>query len=356
VTRRPAPDRQAIVADVEVTRSREQRTGDTRITVGIPTFNRAGLLREAIESVLGQTYRNFRLIVSDNASIDETHEVVASLSDARLEYFRADKNIGMIGNFNRLIALTQTEFLMLLPDDDRLYPDYLGSVVEVLQRNPRVGAVHTAFDEIDIDSRVQKSAASYVKSNRPCVVEPGHVFLERSMTSTAILFSSTTYRTHAIREAGGMRTLEEPLADVPLFMRIAQNWDIAYLERPLVAFRVHDQTETTTRLASRSQDEPDARDRLLTHGRIMFDRRMGFLDEAALPSGETNRYRSLATLRFVADKAGLGAAWLRTWAEFAQIASRYPRVLANPIAWRLLAAQLGGRALRRTIDGLRPDH
>ena len=63
----------------------------------------------------------------------------------------------MIGNFNRLIALTQTEFLMLLPDDDRLYPDYLGSVVEVLQRNPRVGAVHTAFDEIDIDSRVQNA-------------------------------------------------------------------------------------------------------------------------------------------------------------------------------------------------------
>jgi glycosyltransferase involved in cell wall biosynthesis len=337
------------MTDGEVTRPRGQRMDGTSITVGIPTFNRAGLLREAIESVLGQTYRNFRLIVSDNASTDETQEVVASESDARLEYLRTDKNIGMIGNFNRLIALTQTEFLMLLPDDDRLYPDYLGSVVEVLQRNPRVGAVHTAFDEIDIESRVQNRAASYVKSNHPCMVEPGRVFLERSMTSTAILFSSTTYRTRAIREAGGMTTREEPLADVPLFMRIAQNWDIAYLERPLVAFRVHDQTETTTRLASRSQDEPDARDRLLTHGRIMFDRRMGFLDEAALPSGETSRYRSLATLRFLADRAGLGAPWLPTWAGFVEIVSLYPRILLHPMALRFVGAQSGGRMLRRAV-------
>jgi glycosyltransferase involved in cell wall biosynthesis len=340
------------MTDVEVTRPRGQRMDGTSITVGIPTFNRAGLLREAIESVLGQTYPNFRLIVSDNASTDETQEVVASVSDARLEYLRADKNIGMIGNFNRLIALTQTEFLMLLPDDDRLYPDYLGSVVEVLQRNPGVGAVHTAFDEIDIESRVQKCGASYVKSNNPCMVEPGRVFLERSMTSTAILFSSTTYRTHAIREAAGMRTREEPFADVPLSMRIAQNWDIAYLERPLVAFRVHDQTETTVRLASRSQDEPDARDRLLTYGRIMFDRRMGFLDEAGLSSGETSRYRSLATLRFVVDKAGLGAPWLVTWAAFVQIVRLYPRILTYPIAWRFIAAQFGGRAVRRATSRL----
>ena len=121
-----------MVTGVEATRPDQQSIDGTAVTVGIPTFNRADLLRETIESVLGQTYRNFRVIVSDNASTDETQEVVASVSDARLEYVRADKNIGMIGNFNRLIKLTDTEFLMLLPDDDCLHPDYLRSVVEVL--------------------------------------------------------------------------------------------------------------------------------------------------------------------------------------------------------------------------------
>ena len=261
----------------------------TSVTVGIPTFNRAGLLRETIESVLGQTYSNFRLIVSDNASTDETQEVVATLSDARLGYVRADKNIGMNANFNRLIELTESEFLMLLPDDDLLYPEYLNSVIKVLERNPRVGLVHTAFDVIDIDSRVQKHAASLVKSNhRWKVVEPGRAFLERSMTAIVVCQTSATFRTRAIREAGGMRILEEPFADISLFMRIAQNWDIAYLDRPLAAVRIHDQTETR-RLAVRGESEPGTQDRLLTYGRIIFDRRIGFLDAAGLPSDETRQ-------------------------------------------------------------------
>jgi glycosyltransferase involved in cell wall biosynthesis len=89
------------------------------VTVGIPTYNRAALLKEALESVLAQTYSKFRLVISDNASTDETSEVVASYGDARIDYIRAERNIGMIGNFNRLINLRTREFLMLLPDDDR---------------------------------------------------------------------------------------------------------------------------------------------------------------------------------------------------------------------------------------------
>ena len=79
-----------MVTGVGVTTPDQQRMDGTTITVGIPTFNRAGLLHEAIESVLAQTYRKFRLIVSDNASTDET-EVCASLADARLEYLRASE-------------------------------------------------------------------------------------------------------------------------------------------------------------------------------------------------------------------------------------------------------------------------
>ena len=142
-----------------------------------------------------------------------------------------------------------------------------------------------------------------------------------------------------------MTTREEPFPDVPLLMRIARTWDIAYLNRPLVAFRVHDQTETT-RVVSPGQEFHE-RDRLLRYGRIMFDRRTGFLDEADLPSGETTRYRSLATLRFLADRAGLGEPWLQTSAEFARLVRRYPPILTHPIALRFIAAQCGGRAVRR---------
>lgn len=325
------------------------------VTVGIPTYNRAALLRDTIESVLAQTYREFRLIISDNASTDETPQILASYRDPRIDYIRGERNIGMIGNFNRVISRAETEFLIILPDDDLLYPEYLRAVMELFDRYPRVGVVHTAFDEIDIDSRVQKHGTSFVKSShRWKVVEPGLAFLERSMTSTALCQSSATFRTRAILEAGGLKEQDEPFADVPLFMRIAQHWDLAYLDQPLIAFRVHDQTETS-QLASLDHSEPAARDRLLTYGQIMFDRRIGFLDGAELPTPTTTRLRALATLRFLAERAGLDSPWLQTWAGFVRIVRIYPRILSNPIAWRLVAAQLGGRRLRRAIDGLRRD-
>lgn len=321
------------------------------VTVGIPTFNRAALLREAIESVLAQTYGDFRLLVSDNASTDETPDVLASFSDSRLEYHRATENIGMIGNFNRLLALADTELAMFLPDDDRLYPDYLRSVVDVLQRNPGVGIAHTAFDEIGLDSHVQERPTPADPSEPACKIEPGHAFLERSMTSTITFMSTATFRTRAIRDAHGLKAEEEPFADVPLFMRIASSWDIAYLERPLAAFRVHDDTETA-RLAPRGEGEAAARNRLLTYGRIMFDRRIGFLDEATLPRSEANRYRALATLRLLGDEAGLGAPWLQTSVAFAGVVRSCPRILSYPMALRFLAAHCGGRALRRAAGWL----
>jgi glycosyltransferase involved in cell wall biosynthesis len=321
------------------------------VTVGIPTYNRAALLKDTLESVLAQTYSNFRLVIGDNASTDETPDVVASYSDARIDYIRGERNIGMIGNFNRLIQLADTEFLMLLPDDDRLYPNYLKSVVDVLQRHQTVGLVHTAFDEIDADSRVQRYGVSALKTTRPLTVETGPHFIERSMISLPLCFSTATYRTCAIREAGSMIAGEELFADVPLVLRMALHWDIAYIDRPLVAFRLHDATQTR-RLAEGGVSEPGVRDRLLAYGQALLDRRMRFVDDAALPTKTANKYRALAALRFLADRTGLGAPWSEATASFLRIARLYPRILTHPIALRFIAAQFGGRALRNATHRL----
>src|SRR5215510_10892507 len=125
---------------------------DVKVTIGIPTFNRATLLRESMASVLSQSYPDFRLLVCDNASDDGTPETVASFNDSRIDYVRSDQNIGMNPNYNRVIELATTEFLLVLPDDDLLYPDHLRATVEVLEHHPRVGVVHTAFDRIDASS------------------------------------------------------------------------------------------------------------------------------------------------------------------------------------------------------------
>ena len=146
---------------------------------------------------------------------------------------------------NRVIDLARTEFLVLLPDDDLLYPGYLSAVVDVLDRHPRVGVVHTAFDLIDRDSQVLERSRNLLQANQLISVESSHQFLKRSMRSTWIVcFSSAIYRTRAIVETGGLRAEEEPFSDVPMWMRIALEWEFAFLSEPLAAVRVHEKSAT----------------------------------------------------------------------------------------------------------------
>ena len=328
----------------------------TAVTVGIPTFDRAASLRETLASVLSQSYTDFRVVVSDNASEDETRDVVASCADPRIDYVRSDRNIGMIANFNRLIHRTDTQFLVLLPDDDLLYPDYLRSAVEVLDNCPSVGVVHTAYDVIDNDSTVLSRGTSLVNSAHPLTIESTHDFLQRALSSNPIVcFPSAIYRTEAIKDVEGLREAEEPFSDVPMWMRIALRWEFAFLSRSLVAFRVHEDA-ATAHLGSFTGTGYD----LPVH-RILRDRRRGFLDEAVrqLPPDSLVGYRSLVERTFRADEilrlangAGLDAPWMSTTASILNLAREEPRVLAAPRMWRLVAAHMGGRQARRAVSRL----
>ena len=324
------------------------------VTVGIPTYNRAASLRETIASVLTQSYPDFRVVVSDNASEDETPDVVASFADPRIDYVRSDRNIGMIANFNRVIHLADTEFLVLLPDDDLLYPDYLRSVIEVFDHYPSVGVVHTAYDVIDGDLTVLSRGTNLVDSAHALTVESTQAFLERALCSNPIVcFPSAIYRTAAIKDVEGLREAEEPFSDVPMWMRIALRWEFAFLPTSLVAFRVHEDA-ATAHLGTFTGTGYD----LPVH-RILRDRRRGFLDEAErqLPHASLMRYRSLVERTFRADEilrlangAGSDAPWMSTTVSLLRLAREEPRVLAAPRMWRLVAAHVGGRQARRAVS------
>src|SRR5688572_25913814 len=107
-----------------------------RVTAAVPTYNRAAMLREAIESVLAQTYGDLRLVVADNASTDETPAVVAGCSDPRLEYVRRPENLGLLGNFQDCLARLDGEYSLILCDDDVLRPSFLEETVAKLDAHP----------------------------------------------------------------------------------------------------------------------------------------------------------------------------------------------------------------------------
>ncbi len=111
----------------------------------IPTYRRPQLLRRAITSVLNQTYPNFQACVYDNASGDETAQIVKEFSqkDPRVHYYCHSENIGMVKNFNFGLQRVGTPYFSFLCDDDILLPNFYEKALEGFQKYPEAGFVAT---------------------------------------------------------------------------------------------------------------------------------------------------------------------------------------------------------------------
>lgn len=105
-----------------------------RVVIGIPTFNRARILQRAVDSALAQDYPDVAVIISDNASTDETPLVAQryAASDSRVSYFRHPANVGATRNFSELLERSEGELFMWLADDDWLDPGYVSRCAETL--------------------------------------------------------------------------------------------------------------------------------------------------------------------------------------------------------------------------------
>src|SRR3989338_8821533 len=107
------------------------------VSIGLPTRNRAHLLKEALESLLGQTYRNIEYIVSDNASTDGTAELLHDYAarDPRIRYIRQDTDINGMENHEFVLRKAQGEYFMWASDDDWWHPRFVETLVDVLEKN-----------------------------------------------------------------------------------------------------------------------------------------------------------------------------------------------------------------------------
>jgi glycosyltransferase involved in cell wall biosynthesis len=110
------------------------------VTIGMPVYNSERFLVQSIESLLSQTYRDFVLVISDNASTDGTAAICERFAraDSRVRYHRNPENIGMNPNFNRVFELTQSRYLKWSTDDDYWMPDMLADAVAILESDPSI--------------------------------------------------------------------------------------------------------------------------------------------------------------------------------------------------------------------------
>ena len=209
------------------------------VSVCIPAYRGARHIGEAIESVLAQTFTDFELLVLDDASPDNTAEVVLRYRDPRIRFLRNERNAGVQANWNRCLELARGRYFKLLPQDDLLAADCLARQVEVLEadRDQRIALVACARRIIDGSSRelmtrryrggrgviaARTVLRNCIQRGTNLVGEPGAVLL----------------RTELGRSVGGFDASIGNVTDLDCWFRLLLHGDAFYLPERLASFRV----------------------------------------------------------------------------------------------------------------------
>lgn len=145
-----------------------EATAVPRVSIGLPVYNGEDFLAEAIESVLNQTFTDWELIISDNASTDRTAEICQRYAecDGRVRYVRAASNRGAAWNYNRVVELARGEYFRWLAADDCLAPSLLEKSVFVLDSYPQVVVAFSWTQDIDEQGNFLEVKQSTVGSDR----------------------------------------------------------------------------------------------------------------------------------------------------------------------------------------------
>jgi len=212
-----------------------------RVSVVVASRNYGQYIREALDSVRNQTFRDFELIVIDDGSTDDTESIVRPyLSDPRFRYIRCDR-LGQSRAKNLGYGLTSGEFVAYLDADDVWLPEKLDRQVRLIDANPKVGLVYSRRRMIAPDGRMIVTP--------PIKLHRGQL-LDRLLVQNSICFSTILIRRSVLEHVGAFDTSLELGIDYELWLRVGMHYEFDYVDDVLVKYRTG-HGNLSTRLSDR---------------------------------------------------------------------------------------------------------
>lgn len=225
------------------------------ISVILPTYNRANYIKDAIESVLNQTYRNIELLIIDDGSTDNTQAVIEHyLKDNRIRYIK-QKNSGAAAARNKGLELSKGKYVAFLDSDDIWEKDKLEIQIEVMNTLPDVAIVFSDFSAKRQDGLIEKShIRTYFMVLDTYKLSYGDVFSHRNTLKNGekvywgdiyktmifgniILTSTTLFRQEVFNSAGVFDINYKTLEDYDLFLKLTKGFTAAFIDKPIICYR-----------------------------------------------------------------------------------------------------------------------
>ncbi|TAE60679.1 MAG: glycosyltransferase family 2 protein [Nostocales cyanobacterium] len=213
-----------------------------KVSVCIPTYNRAGLLPYAVNSVLNQTYTDFELIICDDGSTDNTTEVVSKWNDPRIRYIRQPVNGGRSRNMRSGFEAATGDYFIKFDDDDAITPEFLEKTVKVLDVNANIDFVCTNHWIINqnnerIESATLENSRKWGKDKLNGVIDD---LVKETFINQSLQVGSTLFRRNCLVEVDFMRPQADGCEDFDLLVRLAIAGKQGYfLPEYLMEYRFH---------------------------------------------------------------------------------------------------------------------
>lgn len=215
--------------------------GTPKISLVMKVYNGEAHLREAVDSILAQTYTDFELLIIDDGSTDSSVDIIKSYDDERIRFLQNEKNMGLCATQNRVIDAAAGEYIAVMDCDDISYPTrfekqaaYLDAHSEVMMcgslRDDLTGETFTPFQEVMQLTNQTLQFSLYF----------GNMYF----THSSIMFRAREYRDNGL-SYGSVPVAE----DYAVIIEMARRYPIALLPERLIAYRIYPQSTSKTRAA-----------------------------------------------------------------------------------------------------------
>ena len=290
-----------------------------KVTVCLPTFNKARYLPAAIESVLAQEFRDYELLIVDDASPADPTDLVLGFRDSRIRFSRNLQNLGLVENWNHCLEMARGDYAIIFHDDDVMLPALLRREVEVMETNPQVVLVHTAAQAIDAGG------------NDVCVTRPhswpplagGLDFVACYWTQGYVVMPTAMFRRSLAVKLGAFNAELRMSADADLWQRLAFEGRVAFLDELLISNRIH-AAQTTQKILTNSMQMLEERLKLARATRKLVRSHGGSLDR------EIDRLLSWELTTDLLELRRYNASIPHAWRFGLASARAHPQLLYSP--------------------------
>lgn len=215
------------------------------VTICLPTYNAGKTVKKTLDSILNQTYQNLEIIIVDNASTDNTLEIVHENYDNRMRIFRNETNIGAENNWNRCLEKAKGEYIAIFHADDVYLPTMIEKQLSCFLQYPDIGAVFTSANFIDENGNIFGEFPLPAIFNEKQVVNFDEIFPLILENYNFFMCPSAIVKGELYKDLSPFR-YEKFLSssDLDMWLRILERCPVAILKDKLMCYRVSENSGT----------------------------------------------------------------------------------------------------------------